>query len=221
MSRNYGLLVGLMMLALVWAACGGDESEDPENESAPSQAATETAFDPGAAPDLAINPAGSGLPGCSDPSDRECPAPLDLDLDAEVSDSGVTIRYPSRYFVARTGSENPDGVPIEIAPGDNYNFEDQANFQVYFAESMENALSVLEGEPETTEWSTDRLTGGTIAVVKDREQTPPINTTVGAFPLDDGRVVVLKLVTTGKYGWDLFSATYDRMLDTLTVEPVE
>ena len=58
---------------------------------------------------------------------------------------------------------------------------------------------------------------GTIGVVKDDTQDPPVNTTIGAFGTKDGRAIVLKLITTGQYGWDLYSQLYQDMLNTLTV----
>ncbi len=40
------------------------------------------------------------LPGCSDASAADCPAPVSLPLDAETSADGITISYLSRYFEA-------------------------------------------------------------------------------------------------------------------------
>lgn len=216
MKKNWLLIV--LVLALGLAACGDDDSDNGDPVT-PTVAATEVsggAFNPGAAPDLSLNLGGSGLPGCNDPDDTACPSPLEFPLDADVSNGGISIQYSSRYFDAQTEGTT-DGVPIEISPSGNYKFEEQATFLVYFAPSVEDALASLQ-EPETGTWENATLSG-TVGVVKDDTQDPPVNTTIGAFTVPDGRVVVLKLVTTGKYGWDLLSLTYENMLNTLTVEP--
>ena len=54
-------------------------------------------------------------------------------------------------------------------------------------------------------------------MVKDPTQDPPVNTTIGAFALPDGRAIVLKAITTGKYGWDLYTRLYEDMLNSLAV----
>lgn len=212
-TKRIWLFTGLLVLAL--AACDGDD-QDQKKEAAP------TSVSVGTAPALAVGPGlqagsdtsltgGTGLPGCSDTDSAECPVPLILDLDGEVSADGVTIRYATRYFTAVTGDPL-----IEIAPSENNKFPDKATFQVYFAESVDGALATLT-DPQTADWTTANQLNGTIGVMKDPTQNPPLNTTVGAFSLDDGRVVVLKLITTGQYGWDLYSQLYEDMLNSLSV----
>ncbi|MBN1202870.1 MAG: hypothetical protein JXJ20_13560 [Anaerolineae bacterium] len=218
-SQLIALLVGVLILSLGLVACGGDDSDD-DGDSAPDTTPEQTAaaadLDLGVGPDLALGAAeNSGLPGCNDPNDTECPVPLDVDLDGEASAGGVTVSYPARYFDAVTGNDAPDGVLIEIAPNEKYAFEEQATFQVYFAGSVDAALAELD-DPLIVEWSTETLSG-TVGVVKDRDQDPPENTTIGAFALDDGRAVVLKLATTGQYGWDLYSRIFERMVGSLVV----
>lgn len=228
MKRRIWLLVAFMALALILAACGGDGDDDGDNEPAATEEATaEAAESTGgltldAGPDLGagLNAGGEAgddrqLPGCSDPDSEECPAPLQMTLDGQASVEGVSINYPSRYFDAALGEEDAEGVLIEITPSENFRFEEQAAFQVYFAESVEAALADL-ADPITAEWNAGALEG-VIGVVLDAEQDPPHNTTIGAFALPDGRAIVLKAETTGKYGWDLFSRVYDDMLQTLTV----
>lgn len=217
MMRKTSWIVISLFIILLLAACGRDDNNS-ENRTAESTIVltpvTSAAFNAG--PELNVT-VGGGLPGCNDPNDTECPAPLDLDMDGEASAEGITISYPARYFTAST--ENPSGVPVEISPNETYSFENQAVFQVFFAESVEQAMSELT-DPLTAEWDTGTLTG-TIGVVKDAGQDPQVNTIIGAFPLDDNRVVVLRLVVDGKYGWDYFSRTYERMLASLTVTPAE
>jgi hypothetical protein len=212
------LLVGLAILSLGLAACGGKSkdgnSSTPEPSSTPQ---TSGAFDPGnVGPDLSVNLGdGSGLPGCNDPNDTECPSPVVMTLDQTASAGGVTIRYPSRYFDVATNSGPVGTVLIEITPSGNNKYEDKATFQVYFAESVDGALAKLQ-DPETGTWSNDTLSG-TVGVVKDRTQDPQVNTTIGAFTASDGRVIVLKVVTTGKYGWNLWARVYEDMLNSLSV----
>jgi hypothetical protein len=210
------LLTGLLILAL--AACGGDNKDGKKTEATPTSETGGTSLNLGSGSGLGIQPGGStsptsSLPGCSDPNDTECPVPLALDLDGEASAGGVTIHYPTRYFTATT---NPSGdILIEIAPSENNKFNEKATFQVFFAESVNAALAALT-DPITAEWKTDTL-NGTVGVMKDQTQDPPVNTTIGAFALGDGRTVVLKVVTTGKYGWDLYSQLYEGMLNSLVV----
>jgi hypothetical protein len=137
-----------------------------------------------------------------------------LDLDGTAMQDTVTIQYPSRYFDAAAGS---DGILIEITPNDKFKFQETAHFTVYFADSVESALAEL-ADPATGSWSNATL-NGTIGVTKDETQTPPVNTTIGAFTLADGRVIVVKLVTTQKFGWDLWSKVYEGMLNTVVVAP--
>jgi hypothetical protein len=210
------LLTGLLILTL--AACGGDNKDGKKSEATPTSESGGTALNLGSGSGLGIQPGGSTssgneMPGCSDPNDTECPVPLTLDLDGEASVGGVTIHYATRYFTATT-NESGD-ILIEIAPSENNKFTEKATFQVYFAESVDAALAVLT-DPITAEWKTDSLSG-TIGVMKDQTIDPPVNTTVGAFALGDGRTVVLKVITTGKYGWDLYSRLYEGMLNSLVV----
>lgn len=207
--------IGLIILL---AACGNDDNDngsqsEPTVELTP---VTPAAFDAGPDLDVSIG-GGSSLPGCNDPNDTECPAPLDMDLDGEAAAEGITVNYPTRYFTATTVDENPEGVPVQIAPNDVYPFEDEAVFQVFFTETVEQAMSELT-DPLTAEWDTGSMTG-TIGVEEDTAQDPQMNTIIGAFPLEDNRVVVLRLQVSGKYGWDLFSRVYENMLASLTVTP--
>jgi hypothetical protein len=231
MMKKRTFLVIFAALALTLAACGGDDDNGNDDSAAPTAESTaeaaestgglslNTAPDLGGGPDLATGPGGAGderqLPGCSDPDSEECPAPLDMPLDGEVSFEGVSVNYPSRYFVAAVGDEAGGDALIEITPSENYRFEEQASFQVYFAESVDAALAELV-DPHMAEWNAGALEG-TIGVMLDAEQDPQRNTTIGAFELPDGRAIVLQLDTTGKFGWDLFTRVYDGMLQTLTV----
>jgi hypothetical protein len=104
---------------------------------------------------------------------------------------------------------------IEIAPSENNRFPDKATFQIYYADSVDAALTELI-DPESADWQTDTLTGR-IGVAKDQTQDPPLNTTIGAFALPDGRAIVLKAITTGQYGWDLHMRLYEEMLNSLVV----
>jgi hypothetical protein len=210
------LLVGVTVLSLGLAACGGksNSSSTPEPSSTPQ---TSGAFNPGnVGPDLSVNlGGGSGLPGCNDPNDTECPSPVIMTLDQTASVGGVSLRYPSRYFNAATNDGPVGTILIEITPSDNNKYENKATFQVYFAKSIDEALAELKN-PETGTWSNSTLSG-TVGVVKDSTQNPQVNTTIGAFSLSDGRVIVLKAVTTGKYGWSLWSRVYEDMLNSLSV----
>jgi hypothetical protein len=203
MSRIKWMWIGLVILAA--AACSQKDQKQPA--STPQDTPNLVI------PSLPIQSPGGGLPGCSDPNDTECPAALSFDLDGEASSGGVTIRYPARYFDATTGG---DPVLIAIQPSEKYAFPEQASFQVYFADSIDQALAELQ-DPLMADWTAATGLSGKVGVVKDRAQDPPVNTVIGAFSLPDGRVIVLKLVATGKYGWDLFSQIYSQMLDTLTV----
>jgi hypothetical protein len=219
--------LGVLMLALsvalvaALAACGDDDGDDDADAAdTPESAADATAavaapdggvtFDPGPG----LGPDFDGGPGCSDPNDDECPMPLQLDLDGQVDAGGVSIRYAQRYFDASTGEADP---LISIVPSERNRFEETANFEVYFADSVGSATAGLV-DPQTADWSTETLTG-TIGVMRDASQDPPVNTAIGSFPLEDGRVLVFELVSTGKYGWDLYATLYASMLDTLTVAP--
>ena len=210
MRKSLSLLIILLALAL--AACGGDNAKDQAAGSATPTAAEPSPTDTGS--DTGIGVGEREMPGCSDPSSADCPVPLDLPLDGDVSAAGVHLVYASRYFDATT-SEDPTGVVIEIVPSERNKFQDKATFQVYFADSIDAALADLQ-DPDSADWSTPTLTG-TIGVVHDETQDPRVTTTIGAFGLDDGRAVVLKAVTTGQYGWDLYSVLYEQMLDSLTV----
>jgi hypothetical protein len=234
--RIFWLSVVLAALILALAACGGDD-EDREPTAAPTASApaagdaTEAAsgaLNLEAGPSLnlggddlnAATNNGTQLPGCSDPNSTDCPAPIQMQMDGSISNGGITINYPARYFNALTASENPQGVPVQIEPNDTYAFENKAVFQVYFAESTEQATSELT-DPVSAPWTAQGLGDGVIAVERNEEQDPPVSTIIGAFPVDDGRTVVLKLTVDGQYGWDLFSRVYEAMLNTLSVIPIE
>ena len=211
-------LAALGVVALSLTACGG-ESAEQETETPPTATASANPLDAGGLSldaGTGLNPAlnVSGLPGCSDPNDEACPAPVQMDLDGEIAAGGISLRYPARYFNVTVGEGE---VPLTITPSENNKFEERAVFEAYFAESVEAALSGLS-EPEIADWTAAGLSGK-IGVSRDQTQDPPVNTTIGAFALADGRAVVLKLTSTGKYGWDLWSQVYANMLETLTVTP--
>lgn len=213
------VLALLLALALGLVACGGDDDDSDTATPEPTEGAS-GAFSPDA-PSLSLGAdltGESALPGCSDPDDDECPAALLMELDGEVSAGGVTINYPARYFDALTGEQSPDAL-IQIVPSENNRYAEVAVFSVLLVDSPATALDIL-ADPETAEWTTDTLTG-TIAVGKDATLDPPVNTTVGAFTAEDGRGVVFELVTTGKYGWDLWSRVYESMLQSLVLAPAE
>jgi hypothetical protein len=222
MRSSKWLVTGLVVFTL--AGC----TSSAKNDNTPTPAATPTVESAGAGLNLNTGPGlntgadtstpdsttiGGQMPGCSDPSSTDCPVPLALDLDGEITAGSVTIRYPTRYFDATTPTSG--NILIEIAPSANNKFPDKGTFEVYYADSVKAALAELT-DPITAEWQTQTLMG-TIGVVKDDTQDPPVNTTIGAFGLKDGRAIVLKLVTTGQYGWDLYSQLYQDMLDSLTV----
>ena len=219
----------LLVLVLGLAACGGNASQ---NDVATSVPTSETAATPHTEADNAASlnlsgpnlgagtgedaGAGAQLPGCSDPNDEECPAALQLPLDGEASADGVHIRYPARYFDARTGADAPEDTLIVIEPSERNKYDERAVFTVYWADSVEEATAALDA-PESAEWQTETL-HGVIAVSKDTTQDPPITTTIGAMTTPDGRVLAFKLTVNGKYGWDLWSRVYEDMLDSLRVE---
>lgn len=216
LSRKW-LWAMLLVIALGAAACGSDGDEESASTAEPTADAGSppggVSLDGGLGLNLDTGGgSASGLPGCADPNDDECPLPLVMDLDGEIAAGGVSVRYPDRYFDAAPGEGD---VLFTITPSENNRFAEHAVFEAAFAESVEAALAVL-AEPETAEWTAGALSG-TIGVVRDETQDPPVNTTVGAFALEDGRAVVLTLTTTGKYGWDLWSQIYASMLDTLAV----
>jgi hypothetical protein len=221
-SRWILLVIGLSVFAL--AACTSSTKKD----STPTPEATPTIETAGAGLNLDTGPGlntgssttpdttaavGSQMPGCSDPRSTDCPVPLALDLDGEITAGNVTIRYPTRYFDATTPT-NGD-ILIEITPSERNKFAEKGTFQVYYADSVKAALAELT-DPITADWHTQTLMG-TIGVVKDDTQDPPFNTTIGAFGLKDGQAIVLKAITTGQYGWDLHSQLYEDMLNSLTV----
>jgi hypothetical protein len=225
MHKMKWILPVIGLLALTLGACTTSSKKDntptpeatPTVESAGSGLSLDTSG-PGlntggdaSTPD--VTTIGGQMPGCSDPSSSDCPVPLALELDGEISAGGVTIRYPTRYFDAATPTSGD--ILIEITPSDKNKFPDKGTFQVYYADSVKGALAVLT-DPITAEWQTQTLMG-TIGVAKDDTQDPPITTTIGAFGLKDGRAVVLKAITTGQYGWDLHSQLYEDMLNSLTV----
>lgn len=214
----------LLALALGLAACGGDDDNTDTATPEPTEEQSEGAsgaFSPNA-PSLSLGAdliGENALPGCSDADDDECPAALLMDLDGELSAGGVTISYPARYFDAAAIDDAPDGKVIAIVPSENNRYAEDARFAVYLSDTPESALDALT-DPDSAKWTTDTLTG-TIAVGKDDTQEPPVNTTVGAFTAEDGRGVVFELVTTGKYGWDLWSRVYEIMLQSLVLAPAE
>ncbi len=227
------LLAAVASLGGLLAACGGDNKGGTQNgagSATPGEipaTATGGGFNPGTigfgldtGPGLDVGiGTTSGLPGCSDPGNSDCPMPVVMELTATAVADGVQIGYPERYFVATTGGGTPPDAPqaalITISPSEKNVYQQKAVFEVYRAESVEAALAGLDN-PDSADWSTGTLTG-TIAVVKDQTQDPPVNTTIGAFGLADGRAIVLKLTTTGSYGWDLWSRLYEDMLNSLTV----
>ncbi|WP_119068476.1 hypothetical protein [Aggregatilinea lenta] len=234
-SRAFWFLSVIVVLALALAACGGDDDDTdtgtPPSDTPAASVATEAAsggLDLNVGPDL--NPGGSDLnaatnngtllPGCSDPDTTDCPAPIQMQMDGSISAGGITVAFPVRYFNALTADENPEGVPIQIEPNDTYAFENGAVFQLYFAESAEQATSELT-DPVSAPWTAQGLGDGVIAVERDEEQDPPVSTIIGAFPTGDERTVVLKLTVDGQYGWDLFTRVYEAMLNTLTVTSAE
>jgi hypothetical protein len=218
MMRKWILGPFILAVAVVLAACGSSNKKDstPTAAATPTVESAATGLDLNAGPGLNTggnSSSGTQLPGCSDLNDTECPAPLVLDLDGEASAGGVTIKYPTRYFTA--AANDSEDILIEITPSDNNKFSEKATFQVYYAGSVDAALAGLT-DPITAAWTAGTLSG-TVGVVKDQTQDPPVNTTIGAFALSDGRAVVFKAITTGKYGWDLYSRLYQDMLNTLVV----
>lgn len=216
-----------LMIALViaLAACGSDEegNSTPTLESA-SGAATPLRLNTG--PSLALGGAGDSggasepgmagrLPGCSDASAEDCPAPVSQPLDAETSADGITIGYLSRIF--EVAADAPEGVAIRIVPNEKFAFVDnQATFDVYRADTVESALAAIT-PADSGAWTSAQGWEGVIAVEKDEAQAPQTNTSIGAFALPDGGAIVLKAVTTGQYGWDLWAVIYEQMLDSLVV----
>lgn len=229
-------LVIILTAALALAACGGDEEDtsspdtadptaenvSPENgDSGEGDQAGEGAiqFNPQLGPSIEVSAPGQ-LPGCSDPDDDACPLPLDLALDGEVTQNGVTISYPTRYFDVQTSDTDSTEALIAVVPAANYPFDEQARFSVYYAASIDAAVAALN-DPESVEWETGQGYTGTIAVSRDDTLDPPEATIIGAFDLPNGQTIVLELETTGKYGWDLYTAVYTGMLDSLVVTDEE
>ena len=133
--KKWTILVIFAALALILAACGGDDDNDSDTRPTATEAATaeaaeadgapslDAAPDLGGGPDLAGGLSGGPgderqLPGCSDPDSDECPAPLDMPLDGEASFEGVSINYPSRYFDAAVGDETGGDALIAITPSE-------------------------------------------------------------------------------------------------------
>jgi hypothetical protein len=221
-SRWIWLVTGLVVLALAGCTTSAKKDNTPTPEATPTVESAGAGLNLNTGPGLDTGSSastpdsttiGGQMPGCSDPSSTDCPVPLSLDLDGEITAGSVTIRYPTRYFNATTPTSGD--ILIEITPSENNKFPDKGTFQVYYADSVKAALAELT-DPITAEWQTQTLMG-TIGVVKDDTQDPPVNTTIGAFGTKDGRAIVLKVITTGQYGWDLYSQLYQDMLDTLTV----
>lgn len=236
-TRGFWLAMALVMI-MALAACGGDTSDENGNVGENQGAApTPTAEEAGAsvgtpqfgvslAPQLQLGgandsapgepPLAGRLPGCSDPDGEDCPSPVNLPLDAQASGDGITVSYLSRYFAP--AEDAPNDVAIRIVPGERFPFEQQAEFDVYRAESVESAVSTIEAT-DSGEWTSGQGWTGIIAVQKDTAQDPQVNTSVGAFELPDGGAIVLRAVTTGEYGWDLWAVIYELMLNSLVVEP--
>lgn len=210
----------LVVLVLALAACGGDEDGASGSSSNQPSATPAAGMGGGLAmnpPALGVAPGGavSSMPGCSDPNDDECPAALDLPLGGLASAGGVALNYPNTLFKATITSRAADGVLIRIEPSEANKYAELATFEVYFADSIDAALAVLT-EPEVVEWAAPSLTGK-VGVSRDQTSDPPVATTIGALSLADGRTVVLKATTTGKYGWDLWHRVYEGMLNSLQV----
>jgi hypothetical protein len=207
--RKWGLLLLIAMLA----ACGSDDKDKNKNEAVSTESST-NALDANTGLDL--NFASAALPGCEDINSDECPAPLQLPMDGTISDSGITVQYPARYFDTTVSSE---GKPIQISPSENNRYEDTAVFQLYFSDSVEQALSELT-DPETKEWTASNISDvpGTIGVSTDESQEPPVSTVIGAFPLPDNRVLVFRAQTTGEYSWPLYSELYRAMLNSIVLD---
>lgn len=234
LNKRALVLALLLTLSLLLVACGDDdkdESPTPTTESTPTvEAADPTAETTEPTPVAGLNLDGgvgnldtgsgldpvSNLPGCSDPDAEDCPVPLDVPLDGEAVAGDVTLPYVARYFDATTTPDAAEGEAlIEIVPSERNKFEFKGTFTVYFAESIDAALAELV-EPEITEWSTDTLTGK-VGVSRDESGDEVLTTSIGAFETADGRVIVLKAVTTGKFGWDFHVILYEKMLAGLTV----
>ncbi|MBN1563510.1 MAG: hypothetical protein JXA10_06720 [Anaerolineae bacterium] len=174
------------------------------------------------APGAGGNDLGSAFPGCNDLESDECPIPFDpalVGMDGEASSGGVTVNYPTRYFGATTSAE---GVLITISPSDQNKFEFKGTFEIYFADSIEDALAELDdlpGEAENADWITESLTG-VISVVNDDNADPFTTTAIGAFTLMNDpaeRVIVVKATTNGKFGWYFHTKMYEAILDSLVV----
>lgn len=238
-TRGFWLAIALVMI-MALAACGGDSGDENGDENGNGDANQGAVPTPTAetdapvgtpqlgvslAPQLALGGANDSapsepllagrLPGCSDPEGEDCPSPVNLPLDAQASGDGITVSYLSRYFAP--AEDAPDDVAIRIIPGERFPFEQQAEFDVYRAESVESAVSAIEAT-DSGEWTSGQGWTGIIAVQKDTAQDPQVNTSVGAFELPDGGAIALRAVTTGEYGWDLWSVIYELMLNSLEVE---
>ena len=230
MRKLRWMLLGLVLLTLVLAACDGDDDKGDADDEAPTSTLNSPDidsldapnpaggdFNPGTSFDLGSSDAevlagNEGLPGCTDPDDEACPMPLELDLDTTAVSGGMQIQYASRYFDATT---DDDAGRISITPSENNRFAERAEFEVFQAESVEAALAVLDA-PDVVDWETSTLSGQ-IGVMRDETVDPPVATTIGAFEAENGEVFVFKLVSNGKYGWDLYSVLYADMVETLTI----
>lgn len=226
-TRWLWLVITLVIAPVIaLTACGSDKEGNstpaPKPDASPPGPPPSLNIGPGLAlggagdDDSASEPGMAGrLPGCSDASAADCPAPVSLPLDAETSADGITISYLSRYFKA--AADTPEGVAIRIVPNEKFPFVDnQAAFDVYRADTVESALAAIT-PADSGAWTSAQGWEGVIAVEKDEAQDPQTNTSIGAFALPDGGAIVLKVVTTGQYGWDLWSVIYEQMLDSLVV----
>lgn len=212
-----------MVLVAGLAACSGDQDDPPTPTPSAEPGASAPPLDLSTGPGLSLGgadspAAGMGLvgrlPGCSGEDAEDCPAPVNLPLDAEASAGDITVSYLSRYFEPATAP--PDGVAIRIVPNERFPFEQQATFDVYRAASVESAVGAIEAT-DSGPWTSAQGWDGIIAVQRDGSQDPPVNTSIGAFALPDGQALVLRAVTTGQYGWDVWSVIYEQMLNSLVV----
>lgn len=229
-SRSFWLALALA-LTLALAACSSEDDNEtaqpsppPTDESAAETDAATPQLDLDLGPGLALGggdseasePALAGrLPGCDEGDSEDCPSPVNLPLDAQTSKDGITVSYLSRYF--SIDEAPPDDVAIRIVPGERFPFDQRAEFELYRADSVESAIAEIEATASGA-WTSAQGWEGTIAVQKDDTQDPQVNTSIGAFELPDGGVIVLRAVTTGQYGWDLWSVIYESMLNSLVVE---
>jgi hypothetical protein len=225
------MLAGLLILGLGLAACGDDGDNGDNGDAAANGGDDATPADSvpdlgGDSPSLDMgggsNGAGdggngsSGVIGCDDDSDGGvCPPALYSGaIDSTVTADGVSVPYASVYFAEIDAGDNL----IALQSSENNNYEERATFTAYFAEadSVDAVLRDLD-DPSVHTWEGEQLSGK-YGLVQDMDADPPLHTAVGAAPLDDGRVLVLRMEVTGKYGWDTHYEMYEAMLKGITVE---